>query len=113
MAPDAARRKPILRDRCLRLKPVYNDCYNPELPPATTNGDEYSPYDFGEPLFDDRNVVVARLPTGHIVPGGGKRKMRQWVWKVGYHFTNTNKAANNSIWCCKLCMYFPIQSADF
>jgi hypothetical protein len=112
MAPESSWKKPILRDRCFRPTTTYTTHYDPSKPPNLDNDEEYSPYDFGEPLFDDRKVQVARLPTGFVLVGATKRKLRQWVWKVGYNLRDTTKVSNNLVWCCKLCMYFPIKSAD-
>lgn len=104
MAPESSKKKPVLRDRCKRVTPTYNDSYDPSKPPNLNIHESYSPYDYGEPLFDDRKVQVARLPTGHVVVGATKRKLRQWVWKVGYNLKDTTKALNNTVWCCKLCI---------
>jgi hypothetical protein len=33
----------------------------------------YLPYDFDEPLFDDLIVIIANLPTAHIITGSSIR----------------------------------------
>lgn len=53
--PIAAKPKLVIRDRCLRLKLTYNNCYNSKLSFDLNNSKEYFSYDFGEPFFDDRN----------------------------------------------------------
>ena len=102
-----ATKKPtkVVRDRCFRPPVKYNDQYDPFKPPNDRNKAEYSPYDFGEPLFDDREVIIARIPAGHVVAGASKKKKSSWTWKVGYAFINTLKANRPTIWCCKLCRY--------
>ena len=76
MAPKSSGKKP-LRDRCFRLTPTYTTFYDPNKPLTHINHEEYSPYDFGEPLFGDRKVQLARLPTGFVMAGVTKRKLRQ------------------------------------
>jgi hypothetical protein len=110
MAPEVVKKRTLIRDRCFRLTPIYNDCYDPDKPPNISNHDDYLPYDFGEPLFDDRKALITRFPLGHILARATKRRLRQWVWRVGYNLKDTTKSLNNSIWCCKLCMYFLIKS---
>jgi hypothetical protein len=106
MAPQVAKKPAAaLRDRCFRPPPTYNDQYDPYKSPNDKNKPDYSPYDYGEPLFDDREVIIARLPIGHVVAGATKKKRTSWTWKVGYAFTNTLKATRPTIWCCKLCKF--------
>jgi hypothetical protein len=52
----------IVKDKCKRLIPTYNHNYNPDKLPPTDLPGGYLLYVFGEPLFDDRAVLLARLP---------------------------------------------------
>jgi hypothetical protein len=69
----------IRRDRCTRLEPTYNVNYNPFEKPPKDLPRGYSPYVFGEPLWDDRPVVVARLPSGYSIARPSKKKRTTWV----------------------------------
>ena len=104
MAPQATKKSVLLRDRCFRPTLLYNDNYNPQKPPNEKNKEDYSPYDFGEPLFDDRAVIIDRLPAGHVVAAATKRPRTSWTWKLGYALVNTLKASKPTIWCYKLCI---------
>ena len=95
----------ILRDRCRRPEPQYNAFYNPHDPQNESLNEDYSPYDFGEPLFDDRNPFPRRFPKGMVLAGASKKPRTLWVWKLGYTLQNTRKAHKPIYWCCKLCMY--------
>ena len=61
------------RDRCRRPTPTYNYNYDPNKPPPEGLPGSYSPYVNGEPLFDDRAVVVIRLLAGYIVAPTSKK----------------------------------------
>jgi hypothetical protein len=74
------------RDRCSRPVPTYNDYYNPYKPPPINLLDTYSPYVAGEPLYDNRHVILARVPRRHTVSGGFKKPLTSWVWKLGHAF---------------------------
>ncbi|KAG4428489.1 hypothetical protein IFR05_016025 [Cadophora sp. M221] len=100
MALAASKRPSMLRDRCSRLPTTYNNFYDPNKPANESNKANYSPYAFGEPLFDDRPVKLDRLPAGHTIAGASKRKRVQWVWKLGYALVNNSKASKPIIWCC-------------
>lgn len=63
-----------VRDRYNRPVLTYNQNYNPYKPPPKDRRPDYSPYTPGEPLFDDRTVIIARLPKKHIITGTTKRK---------------------------------------
>lgn len=104
MAPQSSKEPKTLRDRCFRPTPTYNDKYDPTKPPSKLITAEYSPYDFGEPLFDDREARPSRFPTGHVLAPASKRNLTSWTWKVGYALINQTKASKPRIWCCKLCM---------
>jgi hypothetical protein len=105
MRSEPGEKKLEVRDRCQRPVPTYNQNYNPfQLPPDDRNPD-YSPYIKGEPLFDDRLVIAARLPRKHIVAGASRRKRTAWVWHLGYALVDTRRADETSIWACKLCTY--------
>lgn len=93
------------RDRCKRPTPTYNYNYDPTKTPPEDLPASYSPYDFGEPLFDDRTVITTRLPTAHIVAGASSRARTSWVWKLGYALKDTSKHPQPTIWACKLCMF--------
>ena len=92
------------RDRCTRPPLTYNENYNPEQPPLTDLPYNYSPYNYGEPLFDDRPFLVARLPPRWAETPAPARPRTQWTWKLGYAFNNsTNPAKIVPMWTCKLC----------
>jgi hypothetical protein len=92
------------RDRCFRLTPIYNNNYDPNRAPPTDQHIGYSPYVYGEPLYDDRAVVVARLPARWTIAPPTKRPRTSWVWKLGYALLNNTKASSPTLmWACKLC----------
>jgi len=93
----------VMKDKCPRPIPQYNDNYNPEEPPRPDLPSNYSPYVRGEPLHDNRNVVVAHLPSRHTVAPPPKRPRTQWVWNLGYAIDNNTKAKSILVWCCKHC----------
>jgi hypothetical protein len=92
------------RDRCSRLTPTYNEFYDPEQPPPADLPKDYSPYANGQPLWDDRPVLIANLPKYHILEGATKRARTAWVWKLGYALIDNSKPSKPSYWACKLCM---------
>jgi hypothetical protein len=94
---------PTVRDRCQRPKPTYNQNYNPHKPPPEDLPLTYSPYAFGEPLFDDRPIIITNLAAGLIVAPPGKRPRTAWVWKLGYAVVNTRIKAKPVYWTCKHC----------
>jgi hypothetical protein len=67
------------RDLCTRPTPTYNQYYNPFQVPADDLYSGYSPYVYGEPLYDDRAIVVARLPKHHTAADAAKKPRTQWV----------------------------------
>ncbi|PMD58455.1 uncharacterized protein K444DRAFT_614225, partial [Hyaloscypha bicolor E] len=69
-----------IRDRCNRLVPTYNRNYNPYKPPPEDRRPDYFPYTSGEPLHDDRPIIIAWLPRKHVIAGASKRKRTTWVW---------------------------------
>jgi hypothetical protein len=101
--------KKEVRDRCRRPSPTYNFNYNPYEPPSDDLPMGYSPYVFREPLYDDREVIVSRLPQQHTLCSAQKRRRTQWVWKVGYALTDESRAEKPTIWACKRCKFFLIK----
>jgi hypothetical protein len=91
------------RDTCKRPTPTYNHNYDPFKKPSDTLPHGYSPYVFGEPLFDDRAVIIKRLPKHHIIAGPSKRPRTSWVWHLGYALINDSKKDKPTIWACKHC----------
>jgi hypothetical protein len=69
----------VQRDQCLRPLLVYNRNYDLFKPPPEDLPGGYSPYVFGEPLYDDRPVVVIRLPLHYVVAGPTKKPRTKWV----------------------------------
>jgi len=67
------------RDRCVRLKPQYNNNYNPFQKPSDALRCDYSPYVFGEPLYDDRPIIIAQLPRYYTAVGATKKPRTSWV----------------------------------
>jgi hypothetical protein len=55
------------RDRCARPIPVYNTNYNPHKAPSDDQPAGYSFYVFREPLFNNREVIVANPPKKHVL----------------------------------------------
>ncbi|KAG4427744.1 hypothetical protein IFR05_016772 [Cadophora sp. M221] len=96
MAPQSSKESKMLRDRCFRPTPTYNDNYNPTKPPSELIKAEYSPYDFGEPLFDDREARPSRFPIGHVLAPASKRKFTSWTWKVTMK-RNSARTANTTL----------------
>jgi hypothetical protein len=92
-----------LRDRCNRPTPSYNFNYNPNESQRDDLPGGYSPYIRGEPLFDDRAIVLAQLPKHHTVAGASKRGRTAWVWSVGYALINNSKHSKPLMWACKHC----------
>jgi hypothetical protein len=87
----------VRRDACNRPTPVYNHNYNLKRPPRKDLPGGYTPYVFNEPLFDDREVQISRLPKHYIVASEGKRSRTAWVWKLGYALTDTKKVKNKTV----------------
>jgi len=54
----------LTRDLCIRPTAIYNEFYNPEAPMPDNIPAGYSPYVFGQPLFDDRPVALDKIPNG-------------------------------------------------
>ena len=90
------------RDQCRRPHPTYNFNYNPHKPPCDDLPEGYSPYVYGETLYDDREVIKSRLPHKHTLCAASKRQRTAWVWKVGYALTDHSKAGKPIIWAYKL-----------
>jgi len=93
----------VKKDKCTRPAVTYTTNYDPYKPPSDTQPKGYSPYVSGEPLFDDRAVIIARLLPNHVLTPPPKRPRTQWVWQLGYALTDTSKAKPINKWCCKLC----------
>jgi hypothetical protein len=93
------------RDRCARPPPQYNHNYNPFEKPSDDIRSGYSPYVYGEPLYDDRAIIVARLPRYYTAAPAAKKPRTSWVWNLGYALTDNQKAGNPTIWACKLCTF--------
>ena len=75
MAPQVVKQATVLRDRCFRPVLVYNDRYDPTKLLSEDLKADYSPYDYRELLFDDREVDIRRLPTGYVLAPTAKRKI--------------------------------------
>lgn len=95
------------RDRCRRPEPIYNEFYNPRIVSDVELPVNYSPYANGQPLFDDRPVVIANLPRYHLISDAAKRPNQNWVWQLGYALHDSRKKGSR-IWACKLCKYIQI-----
>jgi hypothetical protein len=52
---------------------MYNTNYNPHKAPSDDQPAEYSLYVFREPLFDNKEVVVANLPKKHVLAKPAKK----------------------------------------
>jgi hypothetical protein len=53
--------------------------YNPFKKPPKDLPRGYSLYVFGKPLWDDRPVVVAGLPSGYSIARLSRKKRTTWV----------------------------------
>ena len=67
------------RDLYTRPTPVYNQYYNPFQVPVDNLYPNYSLYAYREPLYDDRAIIMARLPKHHTAAGAAKKPRTQWV----------------------------------
>ena len=105
MIPPAALRQPDCYIKYTRSILQYNENYNPFKPANPDIPKNYSPYDYGEPLFDDREALVARLPVQHTLAAPPKKPRTAWVWKTGYALTDNRKNSKPTIWACKLCKF--------
>ena len=76
-------------DTCNRPKLIYNTNYNPYKKPPKERPGGYSPYVYGEPLWDNRAIVVARLPRGYTIIKPAKKKRTQQVWSLSYALSKT------------------------
>ncbi len=95
-----------VKDQCDRPVPIYNLNYNPEKDPRDDLPKDYSPYTYGEPLYDARPIVLSRLPQNHVPAGASKRDRTSWVWYLGYALSNKVGAKTQIIWACKHCKLF-------
>jgi hypothetical protein len=94
----------IVKDTCKRPEVQYNFNYNPLIAPSDTQPKGYSPYVYGEPMYDDREPLTARFPRHHVLSGASKRERTQWVWRVGYMVVDSTKASKPiNKWMCKHC----------
>lgn len=99
------------RDTCARPPYTYNSNYNPYEPPNTTLHGGYSPYVFGEPLFDDRPLDISELPRGFVPADPPKKPRTQWFWKLGYAIFDKSPSSPNKKqvhWACKHCLHDPM-----
>jgi hypothetical protein len=97
----------LLRDTCLCPIPKYNTNYNPYATPREDLPNDYSPYVFKEPLYDNRAIIVTELPKNYIVAPPPKRPRTAWVWALGYGILDSSRARKAPIlmWHCKLYKY--------
>jgi hypothetical protein len=99
-------RDPILRDTCSRPAPKYNTNYNPYAIPREDLPNGYSPYIFKEPLYNDRPVIVNKLPKNCTVAPLAKRPRTAWIWRLGYAIINSSRPRKPVLmWHYKLCKY--------
>jgi hypothetical protein len=61
------------RDLYTRPTPVYNQYYNPFQVLVDDLYPDYSLYVYGEPLYDDYVIIVARLLKYYTVAGVAKK----------------------------------------
>ncbi len=93
----------MIRDRCTRPVPVYNNNYNPYKTPREDLPPGYSPYVFKEPLFDDRPAITANFPKHSTLAPPSVKARTAWVWPLGYAVYDNKKAKAVLMWHCKLC----------
>ncbi|KAH7348972.1 hypothetical protein BKA65DRAFT_501830 [Rhexocercosporidium sp. MPI-PUGE-AT-0058] len=97
----------VIKDRCIRLIPLYNDNYDPFKPARDNLKLNYSPYSFREPLFNDRPVKASNLPRGFILAPTANILIRSWLWKVRYILIQPERNKKHTFWACKLCHHCP------
>ena len=105
MGPAPVVQSTAKRDRCNRPQPEYNNNYNSYEKLRDDLRPDYSPFEFGEPLFDDRPIIIARLPRLHTAASASKKPRTAWVWKLGYALTDNSKSNKPTIWAFKHCTY--------
>jgi len=59
--------------------PTYNERYNLYEPTKSDLLIDYSLYDYGELLYDDRELIMARLPVRHTLVALPKKPRKSWV----------------------------------
>ena len=69
----------IQRDRYSRLVPKYNEYYNLYQPAKSGLPTSYTPYDYREPLFNNRSTIIANLPRNYTLAPPSKKPRKQWV----------------------------------
>jgi hypothetical protein len=73
------------RDKCKRPSLLYNNYDLYKL--ANSNlSVRYTLYAFGEPLFNNKEAIVARFLPNYVLAGLFKKPRTSWVWKVSYVF---------------------------
>jgi len=92
-----------LRDTCQRPLPIYNEFYDPYKPEKDDLPLDYSPFANGQPLFDDREVDLRKLPTGKTLAPALKKPSRSWVWELGYRLVQLAHPKKHQFWLCKRC----------
>jgi hypothetical protein len=92
-----------LRDLCQRPPRVYNELYNPHKPESDALPADYSPYVNGQPLFDDREVDIRKIPRGKSLAPASKKAKKSWVWELGYTFIDLAHPKKHQYWACKGC----------
>jgi hypothetical protein len=88
----------------------YNENYNPHESPPDHLPSIYSPYDPGEPFYNNRPAKTRRLFVRYIFAVGNIRERTSLVWKIGYTLKNNNKKTKPVIWGCKLYRLYRINS---
>jgi hypothetical protein len=63
----------VQRDKYARPIPQYNENYDPFKPANPDIPKTYSPYDYRELLFDNREALVARLLVRHTLVAPPKK----------------------------------------
>jgi hypothetical protein len=58
-----------LRDTCRRPDPIYTQKYNPNQEPLANLPLTYSLYENGEPLHNDRPIIIIRILSGYVLAG--------------------------------------------
>lgn len=92
-----------LRDLCQRPPPIYNEFYDPHKPENDNLPSKYSPFVHGQPLFDDREVNLRKLPSGKTLAPAIKKPQRSWTWELGYRLIDLAHPKKHQYWACKRC----------
>ena len=59
----------IVKDKCPRLEPTYNNNYDLNESPHNDQLKDYLLYIQGEPLYNNKPIIITNLPPRHTITG--------------------------------------------